>query len=605
MALFKEILFHDIEPSLRDFAVQPKTFDENHQILQKYYHNGGPMKTHSYLSFVFSPMKYHNENLYSSVSQKYSLLKHALNNKFSSTKPDDYLDSFSRAQKIYFAFGRLAYNYRYKKAIIRNQEDMMMLPISKNEKDVIVVYEDNNKYLFRHSEILKICRTSLCHASENDLDYIEPRPMKNPYTNIPFNKASLFHMYDSIIRKYHKVQLLFQTFFLCNFNLKELWNKHSPLIIDLTIKDYLNNATIKTLTRLTFVMLENIESHSDIDFKFTISPGFDRKLLTSVMRPYIELFLQSFHNHNDFYSNRCLEELKYKLKVLYTKHPNFGRKKMIFIKSNKKHNSDNNIKAKSVLCTEHSDFTHSTSLENFEESHYYTGFVDDIDFRIDDPYFARQRRERIIREQQQQQQDTNFTRRRNNNNNNQRNNSPQTQPVDVNSQQNNSDAYSSDDDFDSFLTRYRHITRYHQEEPTATYNDEDEEDNIDTSDISITTTITSSGEDYPQNDVNVSTNLNINDTDNSASNEEEDLFDIETVDLSEPNNASENDDENKTNNELEDGEISTDDPPPHIQELQNLSTQVRGLLNDDNILVIDGRQRLLSLLSQIDNLNIT
>jgi hypothetical protein len=90
--------------------------------------------------------------------------------------------------------------------------------------------------------------------------------------------------------------------------------------------------------------------------------------------------------------------------------------------------------------------------------------------------------------------------------------------------------------------------------------------------------------------------------------EEEDLFDdndtISTVDLSQTNNATENVDENKTNNEIEEGEITEelDTPPPNIQELQNISTQVRGILDDDNILVIDGRQRLLSLLSQIDNL---
>lgn len=599
MALFKEILYHDIEPSLRDFAVQPKSFDQNKQILQKYYNNGGPMKSYSYLSFAFSPMKYNNKCVYSSVSKKYALLKKALNQKFSSTNnTDDYLNSFSRAQKIYFAFSRFAFVFRYKKAIIRNQEDMFMLPISDTEKNVIIVYENNNKYLFRHSEILKICRTSLCHASENDLDYIEPKPMKNPYTNLPFNRASLFHMYNTIASTSHKVQQLFQTFFLCNFNLKELRNKHSPLIIELTIKDYLNNSTLKTLTRLTFAMLEHIEEQSDIDFKFIISPEFNRKLLTTVMKPYIELFLQSFHNHNDFYSNRCLEELKYKLKVLYTKHPNFGRKKMVFIKNNRKNlHTFNNIKAKSVLCTEHNDFTHSTSLENFGESHHYTGFVDDIDFRIDDPYFAEQRRERIIREQYRP---INFGTRQSNN---QIHNAPRFQNVNNNSQQVNRERSLSHD----FETTH---SRYQEEVQTATYNDEYEEDNLDTS---ISTATISSNAENSTNDnmVGLYDELNTSETDNSESiYEEEDLFDdndtISTVDLSETNNNTENTDENKTNNDTEEeGEITEEvnTPPPYIQELQNLSTQVRGLLNDDDILVIDGRQRLLSLLSQIDNLH--
>lgn len=584
MALFKEIIFHDIDPSLRDFAIQPKTFDENQKILQKYYNNSGPMKPHAYLSFVFSSDDYLNKCLYSNVSQKYALLKKALNNKFSSNNPHDYLDSFSRAQKIYFAFSRIAFMYRYKKAIVRNEEDMLMLPISDTEKDVIVVYENNNKYLFRHSEILKICRTSLCHASENDLDYIEPKPMKNPYTNLPFNKASLFYMYDKITKSSHRIPLLFQTFFLCSFNLKELWIKHSPFIIDLTIKDYLKNAPIKTLTGMTFAMLEHIEEHSDIDFKFSISPEFDRKLLITIMKPYLELFLQSFHNHDYFYSNRCLEELKYKLKVLYTKHPHFGKKRRTLAQSKKLFNNpfNNNIKANTTLCTEHNNFTYSTSLDNFKESHSYTGFVDDVDFHINDPYFAFERREIIMREEYQ---NTNFGRRQNNN---QRNNS----------QQNNRERPLSTDDFQSLLHRYQNLHRYQEEVQVATYNDEDDNNSNRTSERSdtTTTTISSIGEHSQQNDIRTRNNLDINDT-----REETDLFDDnETVDLSEPNNNSENVDEN---NEFEDGEMPTVEPPQYIQDLQDLSMQVKNLLKDDDTLVIDGRQRLLSLLSQIDNLH--
>lgn len=570
MSLFKEILFHDIESNLRDFAVQPKSFEENKQILQKYYEYGGPMKGNSWLSFTFSQMNYENKCIYSDISKKYTLLKKSLNNKFSSNDSNDYLNSFSRAQKIYFAFSRLAFVYRYKKAIIRNEEDMFMLPISETEKNVIAVYENNNKYLFRQSEILKICRNSLCHASENDLDFIEPRPMKNPYTNIPFNKASLFYMYDKIVKESYKVPLLFQTFFLCSFNLKELWIKHSPFITSLTIKDYINNAPPKTISGIILAMLEHVEEQHDIDFKFSISSDFDRDVLNTVMKPYLELFLQSFHNHNDFFSNRCLEELKYKLKVLHTKHPNFGRKK-ISLTRNYISMKMFNVKRNVVFSSEHNDFTYSTSLDNFKESHSYTGFIDDVDFRLNDPYFARERRERIMREQTIS-QPLNFSRRRRNNRN----------------------------------TVRSTLYRYTEDPQPITYYD-DEEDNVSNSN---TTTTTSSNEDNSQSDniVGLYDELNTSETDNLESTyEEEDLFDdnasISTIDLSETVNATEIVDENKTNNELEEGEIPTVETPSYFQDLQNISTQVRSLLNDEDILVIDGRQRLLSLLSQIDNLH--
>lgn len=574
MSLFKEILFHDIESNLRDFAVQPKSFEENKQILQKYYEDGGPMKANSWLSFTFSQMNYENKCIYSDISKKYTLLKKSLNNKFSPNDSNDYLNSFSRAQKIYFAFSRLAFVYRYKKAIIRNEEDMFMLPISETEKKVITVYENNNKYLFRHSEILKICQNSLCSASENDLDYIEPRPMKNPYTNIPFNKASLFYMYDKIAKESYKVPLLFQTFFLCSFNLKELWVKHSPFITSLTIKDYINNAPPKTITGIILAMLEHVEQQHDIDFKFSISSEFNRDTLNTVMKPYLELFLQSFHNHNDFFSNRCLEELKYKLKVLHTKHPNFGRKK-ISLTRNYVSMKLFNVKRNVSFSSEHNDFKYSTALENFKESHSYIGFIDDIDFRLDDPYFARERRQRLILEQNMN-QPLNFSRRRQNGRNTILN-----------------------------TFQYHHNNNNETPQPIAYYDDDDDEDNV-----SNTTTTISSNEGNSQSDnmVGLYNELNTNETDNLESTyEEEDLFDendsISTINLSGTVNDTEIIDENKTTQDSEEGEIPRVETPPYFQELQNISTQVRSLLNDEDILVIDGRERLLSLLSQIDNLH--
>jgi hypothetical protein len=352
--------------------------------------------------------------------------------------------------------------------------------------------------------------------------------------------------------------------------LKELWIKHSPFITSLTIKDYINNAPPKTISGITLAMLEHVEEQHDIDFKFSISSDFDRNLLNTVMKPYLELFLQSFHNHNDFFSNRCLEELKYKLKVLHTKHPNFGRKKTTFSRNM----NQKNIKKNFVLFTEHNDFTYSTALENFKESHYYTGFIDDVEFRLNDPYFARERRERIIREQAQN-QPFNFTTRRRQNNRN---------------------------------TLLSTVYRYSEDLQHFPYYDEEEDNDRN----SNTTTTNSSNEENSTNDnmVTLYNELNASETDTLESTyEEEDLFDdndtTSTVDLSETNNATEIVDENKTTNEIEEGEITgeVNTPPPNIQDLQNLSTQVRGLLNDDNILLIDGRQRLLSLLSQIDNLH--
>ena len=580
MTLFKELIFNDIDPSLRDFAIQPKTFEENRNILQKYYDNGGPSKSHSYLSFVYASMEYQSKSLYSNIHQKYNLLKNAMENKLSNNK-DEYFASFCRAQKHYFAFSRLAYMFRFKRSIIRNQEDMMMMPIYETDKHVIIVYENGNKYLFRHSEILKICRTSLCHIYENDLEYIEPKPMKNPYTNIPFSKSTLFHMYCNIATNSYRIYRLFQTFFRCSFNLKELWNKHSPLIIEFAIKDFLNNAPIKTVSGLTLAMLDNINSSSDTNFKIIISSEFDRDILVTTMKPYLELYLHSFYNHNHLFSNRCLDELKYKLKVLYTKHPNFGKKLCVFTRNNKNFNKFD-IQTQNVIYTEHNNFIYSSPLDNFEKSHYYSGFVDEIEFRLDDPYFSRERRQRINRE---------------------RNNELSGGTI-FGIRPTNGNRVPSDN---------LHIN-HHSYIPlpnTFNYNVSDDESTNATSlsSSSNNSVIDENSQQIDNDSINNNINVNVDldgasysEDNNDDDDEEDQLNDVDTTVLTIPIVESGNDEQNKTNTELEDGEIPTVEPPQYIQELVTLSTQIRELLNNENILVNDGRPRLLSLLSQINNL---
>ena len=165
-------------------------------------------------------MYYSHQIIKPFVKRKFFYLNELLDNVFlNNNSKNEILLFFSKAQRAYFAFSRLANIYKHKKATIKMNVDLYMNELNPNKKNVITILQSDSKYLFLGSDLVKIINSSLLNSS---YFFAEPLQPKNPFNNIPFNKSTLcniyFHIKDNCIINPN----LFHLFFKANFQILSL-----------------------------------------------------------------------------------------------------------------------------------------------------------------------------------------------------------------------------------------------------------------------------------------------------------------------------------------------------------------------------------------------
>ena len=102
---------------------------------------------------------------------------------------DEILTIFSKAQRTYYAFLRLAHIYRLKKYKTVVTDDLSMTPLDKDHRNTFILIQNKSKYLFNLNDIVKIVETSITNAPNF---FQEPNKAKNPYNNENLNYSTLF-----------------------------------------------------------------------------------------------------------------------------------------------------------------------------------------------------------------------------------------------------------------------------------------------------------------------------------------------------------------------------------------------------------------------------
>jgi hypothetical protein len=134
------------------------------------------------------------------IKNKYKKLSQALEGFLltDKQKQEEFIEYFCKIQKTYNTFNRLMYNYKYKKTKIVVNTDMGLNELSETDKNVISIIDNNSKYLFHVNDLIKIINVSLTNSY---LFFAEPKSVKNPYNNLPFNKSTLYNIYFHIRNK--------------------------------------------------------------------------------------------------------------------------------------------------------------------------------------------------------------------------------------------------------------------------------------------------------------------------------------------------------------------------------------------------------------------
>jgi cell fate (sporulation/competence/biofilm development) regulator YlbF (YheA/YmcA/DUF963 family) len=261
------------------------------------------------------------------IKEKFIFLKESLEHFLIKNKENEFIYYFCKIQKTYNTLNRFAYNYKYKKAQIVVNTDMCLNEINLNNKDVICLFHNNSKYLFIINDLIKIINSALTHSY---MFFSEPKCIKNPYDNLPLNKANLYNIYFFIkFKTIHRPELLFK-FFQSNFKLNLFKFKNELVLRDYIIENFVYKSPSDTLVTEIKNMIKffNRECMLDrLNNRIIIDKEFPNDKLIKIMRPYLLLYCIYQYGYLQHMRTNSLFILKKKLLEFNNFNPQFGRKR--------------------------------------------------------------------------------------------------------------------------------------------------------------------------------------------------------------------------------------------------------------------------------------
>ena len=337
-------------------------------------------------------------------THKFSCMNDILSNMFlNESKKEEILNIFHNIQKFIHAIYRLKYIWKWKRANIYNTEDLYMNPIHIGDKNTTIILQNNTKYIFHIRELIGSINTSLsncCHF------FLEPLTCKNPYTNIPFDKSSLYNIYFAIRESTFIMPPILHQFFLSDFHLSNFAINNEHLLNKEYLRTYVNNNCIDDVRERV------IEMFGEHHIAIKIIKSFPNDILLKIMKPYLNLYYISIYSLNEYQKMHHYKILNRKLVEFIKYNPTFGRKKirLIDIKPfSKEKKVDIYFDDKHILFNKSFDCDNSSTL--FMSSHLYkTDFYNRNLFNVHSNYQINRfsRRELIVNDEPDDYYDNNY-----------------------------------------------------------------------------------------------------------------------------------------------------------------------------------------------------
>ncbi len=215
------------------------TFEEKMQINSKIFYNKSTSFEKEFSRQYYYQFMMTSEDI-KPIRSKFALLQHGMDNIFySDNTKNECINIFNKLQIMYRGFCKLAFIYKFKKAKLQVSTDLFLNDLKQTDKNVMTIFDSNNKYLFTIVDLVNIFYSSLCNAP-----YFIPSciPCKNPYNNLPFTKANLYNIYFFLLFNTINVPTIIRNYFMCNFNLRRFENENKRLIHEHAIIRYVNNS---------------------------------------------------------------------------------------------------------------------------------------------------------------------------------------------------------------------------------------------------------------------------------------------------------------------------------------------------------------------------
>lgn len=303
---------------------------------------------------------------------KFDFLNETVNNFYLSKKLEErneFINYFNRIQKIYHTLNRFCFLCKFKKAKLIVNTDLQLNEIRIDQKNILLIYHNNCKYLFKIQDLLKIIYTSLTNTY---MFFCEPITIKNPYNNLPFEKSVFYYIYFYLINntyigyiKHEYIDIFFK-FKKCNFNMTKFVDNYEHILRENSIDNYITNSTKLQIKSDILKMIREYNLCYP-RYKINIDIEFPTDILIKIMKPYLHLYLTAYYSLVQKNKIDAKYKLNKKLKEFQQFNPSFGRKIIIL--------KDKIKCGKLVKCKSHTDFNYkhkkfnSYNIQNFMTNH--------------------------------------------------------------------------------------------------------------------------------------------------------------------------------------------------------------------------------------------
>jgi len=302
-----------------------------------------------------------------SIQSKFSYFKKTIDNIFmTANQRNEFISRFCKIQRHYWALSRAVYRYKWRKAKLLIQNDLILTPIGESQHNVVTILQNNNKYLFTVLDLKNIIEGALTNSPYM---FSTPLPPKNPYNNLPFDKSTLYHIYFFMKRGNFILSNLFHNYFLCNFNLTKFKRDNEVIIRKKYLEHYLMSTHINDLYIEAISMLGDNKYTNRLD----IHSSFPISRLVEIMRPYLALHFAKLYSLDNAEKENADCELNMLLRRFYMFNPRFGRRC---------YRKPDNKKREAFLIDEHIKFERIKCGNNYQDSHVEFIERDNVDIPL-------------------------------------------------------------------------------------------------------------------------------------------------------------------------------------------------------------------------------
>ena len=162
-----------------------------------------------------------------------------LNNIFYSKQQKiEILHNFNRVQRTRYILLNAIKRYKIKKYSV-NTCDLMMVPFTEYRDNFKIYITENNKiYTFYLPDLLKLWKNSIY---ESDFMVVTPKNLKNPYTNVMFDKNTLNYIYISAFKEMLIIPSFLTELFKVQFNKIHFLFNYGTILQENAISEFVSS----------------------------------------------------------------------------------------------------------------------------------------------------------------------------------------------------------------------------------------------------------------------------------------------------------------------------------------------------------------------------